>query len=120
MQGELQNLKVIHKVREAKGEIFISYNKKIHDTIIDWYVRNNVDGTKWKFIKYYPEDQVVNHMKKSIAEVIQYLVDGPKFTEDWYIAYFGFWVKDKAQNGLFNLKQSVDNVLPPSPKVMTP
>ena len=37
-----------------------------------------------------------------------------KFTEDQNLAYFDFWMKNKAQNEVFNLNQLVGNVfLPP-------
>lgn len=68
-------------------------------------MRNDVDGIKWKFIWYYPKDQVVDHMKKSIEEVIWYAVDGPEFIKEQNLVHFDFWVKNKAQNEASNLKQ---------------
>ena len=41
-----------------------------------------MDGIKHKFIGYYPKDKVVDHMKKSIEEVIWYAVDGPEFIKE--------------------------------------
>ena len=52
--------------------------KKIHDAIIDWYVHNDVDNIRWKFIENLPKDKVANEMKKSIEEAIWYAMDGPK------------------------------------------
>lgn len=64
-----------------------------------------MDGIKHKFIGYYPKDKVVDHMKKSIEEVIWYAMDGPEFIKERNLAQFDFWVKNKAQNEAFNLKQ---------------
>lgn len=70
----------------------------------------NEDDIKWKFIKFPPKDQVADR-PKSIKEAIQYTVDEPKFIEDWNLAYLDYWM-NKAKCGVFNLKQSVDNVFP--------
>ena len=78
---------------------------------------NDVDNMKLIFIKYYHKDQVVDHMKKLIEEAMWCKVDGHKFIYDQSLAYFDYWVKNKAQN-----KQLVDNIFPP-PKpseVVTP
>lgn len=39
-------------------------------------------------------------------------MDGSKFNDNQNLAYFDSWVKNKAQNGVFNLKQLVDNIFP--------
>ena len=46
-------------------------------------------------------------MKKSIKETIRYAMHEPKFTKDQNLAYFDYWMKNKAQNKVFNLKQFV-------------
>ena len=39
--------------------------------------------------------------KKSIEEAIWYEVDGPTFIEDQNLIHFDSWVKNKAQNRVF-------------------
>ena len=44
-------------------------------------------------------EQVVNMINKFIEVAIQYAMDGSKFTKDQNLAYFDYWVQNKAQNG---------------------
>ena len=67
--------------------------EKVYNAIIDYFVHNNAEGIKWKFLGYCLKDQVAHHMEKSIKETILYSVDGPDILEDQNLIYFGFWVK---------------------------
>lgn len=60
-----------------------------------------MDGIKWRLIRYYPKDQVVDHIKKSIEEAIQNIMDGPKFIEGQNLTNLDILMKNKAQNGFF-------------------
>ena len=84
---------------------------KVHDAIVDWYLSNGEDGIKWKFL-YMPKHKRAEEIKKNMESCIRDAVDGPEFNGDRNLAGFDSWVKNKAQNGVFNLKQLLENMFP--------
>ena len=57
-------LGMISMTKKPKFKFLNVKTKIIHVAIIDWYVHNDADGIKHKILKYYPQNEVVNHMKK--------------------------------------------------------
>lgn len=53
---------------------------------------------------------MANIMKKLIEITILFVVDGIELIEDQNFACFDYWMKNKAHNGVSNLKQVVDSV----------
>ena len=51
-------------------------------------------------------------IKKNMENSIRYAVDGPGFSGDRNLVGFDYWMKNKAQNGVFNLNQLLDNMFP--------
>ena len=84
---------------------------KVHGAIVDWYLSNGEDGIKWKFL-YMPKYKRAEEIKKNMESCIRDAVDGPEFNGDRNLAGFDSWVKNKAQNGVFNLKQLLENMFP--------
>ena len=84
---------------------------KVHNAIIDWYLSNGEAGIKWKFLEL-PKHKRAEAIKKDLEVAIRCAVDGPKFSGDKNLVGFDFWVRNKAQNGIFNLKQLIENMFP--------
>ena len=84
---------------------------KVHQAIVDWYLRNGEAGIKFRFLEQ-PKHKRAEIIKRDLEVAIRHEVDGPEFSGDRNLAGFDFWVKNKAQNGIFNLKQMVENMFP--------
>src|SRR5665213_2351825 len=84
---------------------------KVHQAIVDWYLRNGEAGTKFRFLEQ-PKHKRAEIIKMDMEVAIRQEVDGPEFSGDRNLAGFDSWVKNKAQNGIFNLKQLVENMFP--------
>ena len=74
-------------------------------------MRNGEAGIKFRFLEQ-PKHKRVEIIKRDLEVAIRHEVDGPEFSGDRNLAGFDSWVKNKAQNGIFNLKQLVENMFP--------
>src|SRR5665213_2255505 len=84
---------------------------KVHQAIVDWYLRNGEAGIKFRFLEQ-PKHKRAEIIKRDMEVAIRQEVDGPEFSGDMNLAGFDSGVKNKAHNGIFNLKQLVENMFP--------